>query len=123
MRPGHPVMLARRPDGAQMLCLPGNPLAAMTALLTLGLPLIHGMLGRSPQEARHIIAGEDFENHTGDLRVIAYRFERGLPVASGFSGAGMLRGLAASAGLLLVPPGGVAAGEAVRHLPLPWHAS
>ncbi|MFD1214961.1 molybdopterin-binding protein, partial [Arthrobacter sp. GCM10027362] len=38
MRPGHPALLARLPDGRPLVGLPGNPLAAIMALLTLGAP-------------------------------------------------------------------------------------
>ncbi|RXZ43412.1 hypothetical protein, partial [Agromyces binzhouensis] len=35
-------------------------------------------------------------------------------------GSGMLRGLAVADVVLVVPPGGVAAGASVEALPLPW---
>ena len=40
MRPGHPAVLAELPDGRFVLGLPGNPLAAMMALSTIGGPLL-----------------------------------------------------------------------------------
>ena len=40
MRPGHPAVLAELPDGRFILGLPGNPLAAMMALCTVGAPLL-----------------------------------------------------------------------------------
>ena len=36
MRPGHPAVLAELPDGRFVVGLPGNPLAAMMALITMG---------------------------------------------------------------------------------------
>ncbi|NKX51871.1 molybdopterin molybdotransferase MoeA, partial [Arthrobacter deserti] len=42
MRPGHPALLAALPDGRLLVGLPGNPLAAIMALLTLGAPLLAG---------------------------------------------------------------------------------
>ena len=48
MRPGHPAVLAELPDGRYILGLPGNPLAAMMALSTIGAPLLaalgHGVI-------------------------------------------------------------------------------
>jgi molybdopterin molybdotransferase len=121
MRPGHPVMLAVRPDGTLILCLPGNPLAAMTALLTLGLALIDGMLGRHLAVDQYVVAGQDMENRSElSVRVVAYRLEGGRAVLTPFQGSGMLRGLVAADGLAVVPARGARAGEAVLRIPLPW---
>ncbi|MTE19946.1 molybdopterin molybdenumtransferase MoeA [Streptomyces sp. TRM43335] len=40
VRPGHPMLLARLPGGAHLVGLPGNPLAAISGLLTLAEPLL-----------------------------------------------------------------------------------
>ncbi|MGK5498395.1 molybdopterin molybdotransferase MoeA, partial [Streptomyces sp. URMC 125] len=40
VRPGHPMLLARLPGGAHLVGLPGNPLAAVSGLLTLAEPLL-----------------------------------------------------------------------------------
>ncbi|RII85806.1 molybdopterin molybdenumtransferase MoeA, partial [Clavibacter californiensis] len=46
MRPGHPVMLAELPDGRAVLCLPGNPLAAIACLLSFAPAIADGLAGR-----------------------------------------------------------------------------
>ena len=51
MRPGHPAVLAELPDGRFILGLPGNPLAAMMALSTIGAPLL-AALGHAEPAAR-----------------------------------------------------------------------
>lgn len=121
MRPGHPVMLAARPDGALILCLPGNPLAAMTTLITLGLLVIDGMLGRPAPAPRYVLAGEDLDNPSDtSVRVVAYclRDERAHPAPH--QGTGMLRGLVIADGLAVVPPAGAREGEALLSVALPW---
>jgi molybdopterin molybdotransferase len=52
MRPGHPAVLAELPDGRFVLGLPGNPLAAMMALCTVGAPLLAALgHGANPPDA------------------------------------------------------------------------
>ena len=43
VRPGHPALAARLADGCIVLGLPGNPLAAYTALYSYLPPLLTGM--------------------------------------------------------------------------------
>ncbi|TMR20902.1 molybdopterin molybdotransferase MoeA, partial [Nonomuraea turkmeniaca] len=45
VRPGHPQLLARLPDGTLVVGLPGNPFAALAASLTLLVPILHGLAG------------------------------------------------------------------------------
>ena len=45
-RPGHPQLLARLPDGRLVVGLPGNPLAALVAALTVLAPALAGLGGR-----------------------------------------------------------------------------
>ena len=45
LTPGADALLARLPDGRLLLGLPGNPVAAMAALVTLGAPLIGALRG------------------------------------------------------------------------------
>jgi molybdopterin molybdotransferase len=44
-RPGHPQAMAQLPDGRLVVGLPGNPLAAFVAFLTLALPAVTGLRG------------------------------------------------------------------------------
>ena len=120
MRPGHPVMLARLADGRLMLCLPGNPLAAMLVLASLGVALIDGMLGRPLAALGRVVLAADVANLSASTRLVAYRLTAGGAVPTARQGSGMLRGLAEADGVAVVPPGGAFAPEPVHTLPLPW---
>jgi molybdopterin molybdotransferase len=120
MRPGHPVMLARLTDGRLMLCLPGNPLAAMLVLASLGVPLIDGMLGRPLAALGHVTLAQDVANLSGSTRLVAYRRTDDGAVPTARQGSGMLRGLAEADGVAIVPAGGACAPDSVATLPLPW---
>jgi molybdopterin molybdotransferase len=45
VRPGHPQLLARLPDGRLVVGLPGNPYAALVAALTLLVPALRALSG------------------------------------------------------------------------------
>jgi molybdopterin molybdotransferase len=120
MRPGHPVMVARLIDGRLMLCLPGNPLAAMLVLASLGVPLIDGMLGRPLAPLGTVVLAHDVANLSGSTRLVAYRNTVDGAVPTARQGSGMLRGLAEADGVAVVPPGGVSAPDAIATIPLPW---
>ncbi|WP_130178326.1 molybdopterin molybdotransferase MoeA [Cryobacterium sp. SO1] len=120
MRPGHPVMVARLADGRLMLCLPGNPLAAMLVLASLGMPLIDGMLGRPLRPLGRVTLAHDIANRSGSTRLVAYRLTDDGAVPTARQGSGMLRGLAEADGVAVVPPGGACAPDPVATLPLPW---
>jgi molybdopterin molybdotransferase len=47
-RPGHPQLLARLPDDRRVAGLPGNPFAAVAAMLTLLAPLLTAWSGTQP---------------------------------------------------------------------------
>lgn len=49
VRPGHPMLLARLAPGRHLVGLPGNPLAAVSGLLTLAAPLLRTLSGREAQ--------------------------------------------------------------------------
>ena len=120
MRPGHPVMVARLADGRLMLCLPGNPLAAMLVVASLGMPLIDGMLGRPLLPLGRVALAHDIANLSGSTRLVAYRLTDEGAVPTARQGSGMLRGLAEADGVAVVPPGGACAPDPVATLPLPW---
>jgi molybdopterin molybdotransferase len=120
MRPGHPVMIARLIDGRLMLCLPGNPLAAMLVLASLGVPLIDGMLGRPLAPLGTVALAHDVANLSGSTRLVAYRNTVDGAVPTARQGSGMLRGLAEADGVAVVPAGGACAPDPVATLPLPW---
>ncbi|MGN6741804.1 MAG: molybdopterin molybdotransferase MoeA [Amnibacterium sp.] len=120
MRPGHPAMLARLADGRPLIALPGNPLAAVVALLSFLPPLLAGLAGAAVPPLAVEAVGEAFAGWAGGTSVVpARRASAGLePVPA--ARPNMLRGLASADALAVVPPDGVRANAAVRVLPLPW---
>jgi molybdopterin molybdotransferase len=116
MRPGSPTLLARRPDGRAVLCLPGNPHAALVALALVGGPLLAGLLGRPEPALRSVVAATDFpfSRDTG-VRITPARFDGWgvVPVT-----APLLHGLPDAELLVVVPAGGAARGDVLEALPL-----
>ena len=119
LRPGGSVLLARLPDGRHVLSLPGNPLAAVVALLVVGWPLLQARMGRDVppptpctaalQAGLAGIAGPD-----GRERAVACVLADGVLTPVPHQRSGMLRGIAAATHLALVRG---SHGELVR---LPW---
>ncbi|MEV2257849.1 molybdopterin molybdotransferase MoeA [Streptomyces anulatus] len=135
VRPGHPMLLARlpvpgqsrgTPDGPYLVGLPGNPLAAVSGLLTLAEPLLAGLAGRPAQDAYRALVHAEVHGHPQDTRLVPVVHRAGR--AGGrdhvaplrYNGPAMLRGIAAADGLAVVPPGGVRSGTEVEILDLPW---
>ena len=123
MRPGHPAVLAGLPDGRFVVGLPGNPLAAMMALITMGAPLLEALGGRPLSALGQVTSAADVDPCPGRTRLIPCRFIEGLAFPASHTGPGMVRGLAWADGVMAVPPGGVQSGEPVPVLPLPWTQS
>jgi len=120
MRPGHPALLVRLPDGRALLGLPGNPLAAVSVLVSFLPPLVDASTGANRLEEVTAPAGVELPGWEGGTSLVPCRWaEEGLEPASA-TRPNMLRGLAASDVLAVVPPGGVAAGADAQVLPLPW---
>lgn len=120
MRPGHPAILARLPGGRLILCLPGNPFAAMVVLASLGVPLVDGLLGRPLDRLGSTVFALPVENSGRHTHLVAYRLSPDGAVPTGHQGSGMLRGLAKADGLAVIPPGGSSAGVPVAAVSLPW---
>jgi molybdopterin molybdotransferase len=155
VRPGHPMLLARLPapgqskgqtegqakgqaegqadgppegppDGPYLVGLPGNPLAAVSGLLTLVEPLLAGIAGRPAQDPYRALVHAEVHGHPHDTRLVPVVHRAGR--AGGrdhvaplrYNGPAMLRGIAAADGLAVVPPGGVRSGTEVEILDLPW---
>lgn len=117
MRPGGPTRIARLPDGRLVVALPGNPLAAMVAAITLLEPLLAGLAGREPVPTS-VVRDTDAEGRAGTTVLVPYTHVDGRAVVATWRGAAMMRGLAGASGLLIVPPEGAPAS-----LPLPWQDS
>ncbi|MET9771701.1 molybdopterin molybdotransferase MoeA [Streptomyces sp. NPDC006415] len=139
VRPGHPMLLARLrasgqaegqaggpPEGPYLVGLPGNPLAAVSGLLTLAEPLLAGIAGRPAQDPYRALVHADVPGHPHDTRLVPVVHRAGR--AGGrdhvaplrYNGPAMLRGIAAADGLAVVEPGGVRSGTEVEILDLPW---
>lgn len=118
VRPGHPMLLAVLADGRPLVGLPGNPLAAVSAIATLAAPLIATMRG-VPVESGEVALGVDVTSHPHDTRIIPVLLEGGQARPLRFDGPAMLRSLALADALVAVPPSGGLAGSAVPLLPVP----
>lgn len=117
-RPGHPMLLGTWGD-RWLVGLPGNPHAAIAALMTLALPLLQSLHGlHLPALARVPLATWVGSRDSG-TRLIACRLEAGAGTPCAHIGSGMLRGLADADGLAVVT-GQADAGDVVEWLPLPW---
>ncbi|MFE6764199.1 molybdopterin-binding protein [Streptomyces sp. NPDC057689] len=131
VRPGHPMLLARLDSaGPYLVGLPGNPLAAVSGLLTLAGPLLGGLAGRTPDDPYRVAVRDDVHGHPHDTRLVpVVHRAAGEPGTAGgaehvvplhYNGPAMLRGIAAADGLAVVEPGGVRSGTEVEILDLPW---
>jgi molybdopterin molybdotransferase len=122
VKPGHPMLLAELPGDRWLVGLPGNPLAACVALLTLVRPLLdvlHG-LGQAPTTTATLATAEPSRPGDGHRLIPVCRDDNGRAVVLPSCGSAMLRGLAQATGLVVVAPSGSAAGDEVEYLPLPW---
>jgi molybdopterin molybdotransferase len=126
VKPGHPMLLAELDRGRILMGLPGNPLAACVALMTLAQPLLGALTGspRSPVPRDTVVLTADEAPRKSDVHRLlpARRSPDGLATVLPSCGSAMLRGLAQADGLLVLPPGGGRAGDSVAFLRLPWDA-
>lgn len=120
MRPGHPALLVRLADGRPLLGLPGNPLAAVAVLLSFLPPIVAALTGAAAPAEEHAPAAVDLPGWTGGTSLLPCRRTGAGLEPSSAARPNMLRGLAASDVLAVVPQGGVPAGAATRVLRLPW---
>jgi molybdopterin molybdotransferase len=102
-RPGHPQTLARLRGGTLVVGLPGNPLAAFVAFLTLALPVLAGLRG-APLPL--LPAGPPLPAHPHDTRLVPVRVREGRIWEVAHAGSAMLRGLATADALAVVAPDG-----------------
>jgi molybdopterin molybdotransferase len=120
------MLLATLPDGRHVLGLPGNPLAAVSAILTLAAPLIaalRGEVGADEARIEQAVLAIDVTPHPEHVRLIPVsRRRRDLTVEATPTlhvGPAMLRGLSLADGIAVIPPGDGARGTVVAVLPLP----
>lgn len=117
-RPGHPMMLGEW-DARWLVGLPGNPQAAIAALMTLGQPLVAALHGQPLPELDPVRVTEAVKSRGPNTRLVPCAVRSGEATPMPHIGSGMLRGLAAADGFAVIPPGGCAMGDAVPFLPLP----
>ncbi|MCZ9350384.1 molybdopterin molybdotransferase MoeA [Streptomyces mutabilis] len=120
VRPGHPMLLARLKDDQHLVGLPGNPLAAVSGLLTLAEPLLRTLAARPAPEPYTLPLRDAVHGHPYDTRLVpvVLRGDRAVPLH--YNGPAMLRGIAAADALAVVPPGGARPGQEAELLDLPW---
>ncbi|MFE1328007.1 molybdopterin molybdotransferase MoeA [Streptomyces sp. NPDC058741] len=120
VRPGHPMLLARTGEAQHLVGLPGNPLAAVSGLLTLAEPLLRILAARPAPEPYTLPLREAVQGHPHDTRLVpvVLRGDRALPLY--YNGPAMLRGIAAADALAVVPPGGSRPGQEAELFDLPW---
>jgi molybdopterin molybdotransferase len=133
VRPGHPMLLAALPTGpgagpgagpgsgpASASCarpryligLPGNPLAAVSGVLTLVAPLLRTLAGHPTPAPYAAPLTQDVSGHPVDTRLVPVVFDDDSAARPlHFAGPSMLRGLAAADGMAVIPPGGARAGQ------------
>ncbi|MEU7552517.1 molybdopterin molybdotransferase MoeA [Streptomyces sp. NPDC044571] len=123
VRPGHPMLLARlgdRADGRHLVGLPGNPLAAVSGLLTLAEPLLRALAGRRRRPRYTAPVRDDVPGHPYDTRLVPVVLTDEHAVPLRYHGPAMLRGIAAADALAVVPPNGARSGQDLEILDLPW---
>lgn len=120
VRPGHPMLLARTKENQHLVGLPGNPLAAISGLLTLAEPLLRILAGRVAPEPYTLPVRDGVHGHPYDTRLIPVTLHGDQAVPLRYNGPAMLRGIAAADALAVVPPGGARPGQELELLDLPW---
>ena len=108
MRPGHPAVLAELPDGRFVLGLPGNPLAAMMALSTVGAPLLAALGHGQLPPVREVPSGTMLDPDPGRTRLMPFRLLYGMASPAQHTGPGH----DARTGVRRRRPGGAAARRA-----------
>jgi molybdopterin molybdotransferase len=121
MRPGHPSLLAKLPDGKLVAGLPGNPLAALVSFMTIVAPALRGLSGQSQNRMAKVPLAKGFA--CDRTRVVPIVLSSGLAEMTEFRGSAMLRGLSQADGLGVISPGENPSGTLIRVLPLPWRVN
>ena len=119
MRPGHPTIVAALPDGAVVVALPGNPLAAFLAALSFLPPALDAAGGAAAAGLRRGVLGEAL-GRAGTTALVPVVEQDGRWRAVHGIRSHMLSGLTVAEAVAVVPAGGADAGDEVRLLDLPW---
>jgi molybdopterin molybdotransferase len=119
VRPGHPMMLGLI-SGTPIIGLPGNPLSALVAMVTVAAPVLDGLLGRPIPQLGSIRLAEDLRSAGSTTRLVLGTDDSGDFVGVDHASSAMLRGISRADGWAVIDEGGAQAGEHVDWLPLPW---
>jgi molybdopterin molybdotransferase len=122
-RPGHPQALARL-GSTLVVGLPGNPLAALAAFLTVAVPALAGLRGEPLPALMAVPIPGGSARHPVHTRLVPVAVDSSGAVPVGHAGSAMLRGAATADAFAVVDPGPADA-IAARLLPLdpgarPW---
>ncbi|PWI16736.1 molybdopterin molybdenumtransferase MoeA [Streptomyces sp. Act143] len=120
VRPGHPMLLARVKENQHLVGLPGNPLAAVSGLLTLAEPVLRTLAARPAPEPYTLPLRDEVHGHPHDTRLIPVVLRGDSAAPLHYNGPAMLRGIAAADALAVVPPGGARSAQELELLDLPW---
>lgn len=122
-RPGHPMLLAVLGGGTRVVGLPGNPLAALVATVTLAVPLIAALRGLASPTPTRCRAARPIAAHGSATRLVPVTRRSGVALPTGADGPAMLRGAAVADGMAVVGPGRpVVAGDDVQVVDIPGAA-
>jgi molybdopterin molybdotransferase len=119
VRPGHPMMLGLI-SSTPIIGLPGNPLSALVAMVTVASPVLDGLLGRPITPLGSIRLSEDLRSSGTATRLVLGSDDSGDFVGVDHASSAMLRGISRADGWAVIYEGGAREGANVDWLPLPW---
>ncbi len=120
VRPGHPMTLAAV-HGTPVVGLPGNPLSALVAMVTLIEPMIDAWNGRAGRAMPRVQMAEAISpSHKPLTRLMVGRRELGGFRQVQHVSSAMLRGISHADGWAVVPPEGAMQGQTLDWIPVPW---
>ena len=120
VRPGHPMTLAKIGE-IPVVGLPGNPLSALVAMVTLVDPMVDAWHGRIGRDLAQVVMAEDIPaSHKPLTRLMVGRRELGGFRQVELVSSAMLRGIAHADGWAVIDPQGASRGDAVPWIPVPW---
>jgi molybdopterin molybdotransferase len=120
VRPGHPMLMAALPDNRFVIGLPGNPMSAAVAFLSLGRPVLAALAGRAEPSLDTATLTDSFPAPPTEHRLVPAVRAGGRVTPLPFQGSAMLRSVAVATCFAVAQPGGAEAGSEVLVLPIPW---
>jgi molybdopterin molybdotransferase len=120
VRPGHPMLLSLVGKNRFLVGLPGNPLAACVAFISLALPVIRKMQSRELEILEKVTVNKDVPAPKNEHRLFPVLTQNNQATPVEHWGSAMLRGVAISNGFVIVPPNGAKAGSILEFIKTPW---